>query len=262
MYMGGDGMISLDTMEQLHAQIDDKTLEKVQSTRDFVIKTGDDDILMTFRWLDHSVIVLHTEAEQTTLWAENPVVRRFAEDIEGTGREELFRFLVEVSADDLLKLDDLEDRVAAFETALFDGDSPSKTNFREIHRYRQEVWSSKRYFEKMELLTDELMAMDSYFIFIDKKYDKLLNQILRTQEYLDQIRQSYEAQVSIEQNSLMKYFTVVTSVFLPLTLLVGWYGMNLRMPEFRWAYGYPFVIVLSIAIVVFMIWQFRRNKWL
>ena len=123
-------MIILDTMEQLHAQIDDKTLEKVQSTRDFVIKTGDDDILMTFRWLDHSVIVLHTEAEQTTLWAENPVVRRFAEDIEGTGREELFRFLVEVSADDLLKLDDLEDRVAAFETALFDGDSPSKTNFR------------------------------------------------------------------------------------------------------------------------------------
>ena len=120
MYMGGDGMIILDTMEQLHAQIDDKTLEKVQSTRDFVIKTGDDDILMTFRWLDHSVIVLHTEAEQTTLWAENPVVRRFAEDIEGTGREELFRFLVEVSADDLLKLDDLEDRVAAFETALFD----------------------------------------------------------------------------------------------------------------------------------------------
>ena len=60
----------------------------------------------------------------------------------------------------------------------------------------------------------------------------------------------------------MKYFTVVTSVFLPLTLLVGWYGRNLRMPEFRWAYGYPFVIVLSIAIVVFMIWQFRRNKWL
>ena len=39
-------MIILDTMEQLHAQIDDKTLEKVQSTRDFVIKTGDDDILM------------------------------------------------------------------------------------------------------------------------------------------------------------------------------------------------------------------------
>ena len=42
----------------------------------------------------------------------------------------------------------------------------------------------------MELLTDELMAADEYFLFIDKKYDKLLNQILRTQEYLDQIRQT------------------------------------------------------------------------
>lgn len=81
-------------------------------------------------------------------------------------------------------------------------------------------------------------------------------------EYLDQIRQSYEAQVDIEQNSLMKFFTVVTSIFLPLTLIAGWYGMNLMMPEFKWPYGYPFVIALSVAIVAFMIWLFRQNKWL
>lgn len=79
-------------------------------------------------------------------------------------------------------------------------------------------------------------------------------------ENLDQIRQSYEAQVDIEQNSLMKFFTVVTSIFLPLTLIAGWYGMNLMMPEFKWPYGYPFVIALSAAIVAFMIWLFRKNK--
>ena len=82
------------------------------------------------------------------------------------------------------------------------------------------------------------------------------------QEYLDQIRQAYEAQIGIEQNNLMKFFTVVTSIFLPLSLIAGWYGMNLIMPEFGWAYSYPFVIALSVGIIAIMLWLFRKNKWL
>ena len=114
----------------------------------------------------------------------------------------------------------------------------------------------------MELLTDELMQQDDYFTFIDKKFDKLFNYILRTQEYLEHVREAYEAQIDIEQNKLMKFFTVITSIFLPLTLIAGWYGMNLQMPEFQWAHGYPVVIVLSVAIVGFMVYIFKKNKWL
>ena len=245
-------MIILEDLAQLQQQVDADTLEKVEHTRDYVIRTGQGGLLLSFRWLDHSPVLLHVTPQQASLWTESADVRRFAKGIEGTGKEELFEFLVALSADDLSHL----------EEDLFEGDGKTKDNFRLIHRFRKEVWGCKRYFEKMELLTDELMAADEYFLFIDKKYDKLLNQILRTQEYLDQIRQSYEAQVDIEQNSLMKFFTVVTSIFLPLTLIAGWYGMNLMMPEFKWPYGYPFVIGLSIAIVAFMIWLFKKNKWL
>ena len=255
-------MTVLEKPEQLQQQVDADTLEKVEHTRDYVIRTGAEGLLLSFRWLDHSPVLLHMTSQQTSLWTESPEVRSFAKGIEGTGKEELFEFLVALSADDLSQLDDLEDRIGDFEEKLFEGEGPTKENFRLIHRFRKEVWGCKRYFEKMELLTDELMAADEYFLFIDKKYDKLLNQILRTQEYLDQIRQSYEAQVDIEQNSLMKFFTVVTSIFLPLTLIAGWYGMNLMMPEFKWPYGYPFVIALSVAIVGLMIWLFKRNKWL
>jgi magnesium transporter len=106
------------------------------------------------------------------------------------------------------------------------------------------------------------MQIDMYFNFIDKKFDKLYGHILQTQEYLDQVRQSYEAQIDIQQNSLMKVFTVVTSIFLPLSLITGWYGMNLMMPEFAWVNGYPFVIGLCITIVLFMLWLFRKNKWI
>ena len=243
-------------------QVDTGTLEKVEHTQDYVIRTGSGDILMSFRWLDHSPVFLHMTQQQMSLWTENAKIRSFAKEISGSGKEELFEFLIALSADDVSQLDELEDRIGSFEEKLFEGEEHRKENFRMIHRFRKEVWGCKRYFEKMELLTDELMAADEFFLFIDKKYDKLLNQILRTQEYLDQIRQSYEAQVDIEQNSLMRFFTVVTSIFLPLTLIAGWYGMNLMMPEFKWPYGYPFVIALSVAIVAFMIWLFRRNKWL
>ena len=159
-------------------------------------------------------------------------------------------------------LDELEDRVEDLEDLLADDPNPNKENFMAIRQLRREVLHKKRYYGRMELLTDELMQIDMYFNFSDKKFDNLFGHILQTQEYLDQVRQSYEAQVDIQQNSLMKVFTVVTSIFLPLSLIAGWYGMNLIMPEFQWAHGYPFVIGLCITIILFMLWLFRKNKWL
>ena len=53
------------------------------------------------------------------------------------------------------------------------------------------------------------------------------------------------------QNDIMRILTVVTTLFLPLTLIVGWYGMNfVQMPELSSPYGYPAVIFVSIAVVI------------
>ena len=159
-------------------------------------------------------------------------------------------------------LDDLDDQVVSFEENLFDGKGVTEENFATLHEFRKDGWNKRRYFERMEMLTDDLAKIDDSYGFLDSKYDKLLNHSLRTQEYLDQIRQSYEAHIGIEQNNLMKFFTVITSIFLPLSLIAGWYGMNLMMPEVNWIYSYPFVIALSIGIIAVMIWLFRKNKWL
>ena len=57
--------------------------------------------------------------------------------------------------------------------------------------------------------------------------------------------------------------TVVTTVFMPLTLIVGWYGMNFKyMPELDSVWGYPAVIGISVLIVVVSIIFFKRKKWL
>jgi magnesium transporter len=83
------------------------------------------------------------------------------------------------------------------------------------------------------------------------------------QEYSVQVREAYHAQLEYDLNKIMKMFTVVTTVFLPLTLIVGWYGMNFTtMPELTWKYGYLAVIIMSLAVIVFCMIIFKKKKFL
>ena len=82
-------------------------------------------------------------------------------------------------------------------------------------------------------------------------------------ENLIHLQDAYEASLELNLNRIMKVFTVVTTIFLPLTLIVGWYGMNFpNMPEFRWAYGYPAVICFSCLVVALCFWFFKKKRLL
>lgn len=68
---------------------------------------------------------------------------------------------------------------------------------------------------------------------------RLHNYVHLLREYALQLRELYQSQLDARQNKIMTILTVVTTLFLPLTLLTGWYGMNFaNMPELRWEYGY------------------------
>ena len=61
----------------------------------------------------------------------------------------------------------------------------------------------------------------------------------------------------------MTVLTVITSIFLPLTLIAGWYGMNFaNMPELTWRWGYPAVILVSALILIVSLIFFHKKKWL
>ena len=95
------------------------------------------------------------------------------------------------------------------------------------------------------------------------RLDRYLGAVRNLQEVVSQLREAYQSQLSIQQNELMKLFTLVTAVFLPLTLLTGWYGMNFaHIPELTWRYGYPAAIVVSAVIVVLLLWRFKKKHWL
>lgn len=95
------------------------------------------------------------------------------------------------------------------------------------------------------------------------RIERLSSQCLMLKENLVQIREAYSASLDYSINTVMKLFTVVTTIFQPLTLITGWYGMNFtNMPELTWRYGYMAVIVLSLGVVLSCWWLFKRKRLL
>jgi magnesium transporter len=69
--------------------------------------------------------------------------------------------------------------------------------------------------------------------------------------------------ISIQQNAIIKIFSVAAVIFLPPTLIASVYGMNFEhIPELKWVYGYPFALLLMIISAVLPYWYFKRRRWL
>ncbi len=80
---------------------------------------------------------------------------------------------------------------------------------------------------------------------------------------LDYLQDTFLGLVNIEQNKIIKIFTVVNIIFLPPTLIASMYGMNFDfMPELHWQYGYLFAIGLMVVFTLFVLMIFRLKKWL
>jgi magnesium transporter len=75
--------------------------------------------------------------------------------------------------------------------------------------------------------------------------------------------ETYLSSMSNRMNEVMKVLTIIATIFIPLTFIVGLYGMNFQyMPELESPWGYPAVLVLMLGVSVFMLLYFKRKKWL
>jgi magnesium transporter len=88
-------------------------------------------------------------------------------------------------------------------------------------------------------------------------------------EMCSDLRDYYLTTVSNRTNEIMRVLTVIATIFMPLTFIVGLYGMNFspdhspwNMPELRWYYGYPLVLALMALVTGGMLWYFKRKGWL
>lgn len=97
-------------------------------------------------------------------------------------------------------------------------------------------------------------------------FDHLVRAADLTESYRDMLTGMVDAYLSMTSNKLneiMKVLTIISTFFLPLTFIVGLYGMNFTfMPELHWRYGYLFVWILMLGSALTMYGFFRKKKWL
>ena len=141
-----------------------------------------------------------------------------------------------------------------------------------LNDIRSDIRDLRIHYEQLMDLGQELEENENNFFKLENlRYFRLfLNRMARLhdtstslREYTMQLRDQYKAHLDIKQNRIMTVLTVVTTIFMPLTLIVGWYGMNFRyMPELEWKWGYPVIIAVSLIIAVSSLLFFKKKKWL
>lgn len=141
----------------------------------------------------------------------------------------------------------------------------------DLLQLKKELLTMHNYYEQLLDFTEALEENENdIFDSEDLMYiSNVANKIIRLREDADSLANSvnhlqdaYSSFLDLKLNQTMKRFTVMTSIFFPLTLIVGWFGMNFKyMPEFDWKYGYIYVISLSVAVVLVLMLIGKKRKW-
>ena len=96
-----------------------------------------------------------------------------------------------------------------------------------------------------------------------KDVNSLMDHTSFSFDRLEYLQDTFLGLINIEQNRIIKIFTVASVIFLPPTVIASLYGMNFsHMPEYSWRYGYPFAVLLMVLSSLVTLYFFRRKGWL
>jgi len=130
-------------------------------------------------------------------------------------------------------------------------------------RLRQYVWPVREILSNLEKKESSLIKDETIAYFRDV-YDRLfeaMDLIETTREMVSDLIDIYLSSMSNRTNEVMKVLTVVATIFIPLTFIVGLYGMNFKyMPELDATWGYPAVLIFMLIVAVSMLIYFHRRK--
>ena len=167
-------------------------------------------------------------------------------------------------------LEQLDERVEKLEEEVVT--APTRFTVRKIHRLRQQmilfrrsVWPLRELFAALARRESDLVG-EGTLVYLRDLYDhtvQIIETVEATREMLSGMLDIYLSSEANRTNEVMKVLTVYATIFMPLTFIVGLYGMNFRyMPELEWRWGYPAVLLLMALLALGMMIYFRRKKWL
>jgi len=188
-----------------------------------------------------------------------------------SGADYLFYALVDAVVDQYFavvevlgeKIEELQDLVVS---------DPQPETLRRIHALKRQLLFLRRAVWPLREVTNNLSRSECPFlqestkVFFRDVYDHVV-QIVDTIETLREMVSAsldiYLSSISYRLNAVMKVLTIITTIFMPLTFIVGIYGMNFEhMPELKWEWGYPLVVGVMVMIAIAMLGFFIRKRWI
>lgn len=167
-------------------------------------------------------------------------------------------------------LEHLGEEIESLEEAIVS--QPQRETLQVLHRLKQDmillrrsVWPLREVVAHMER-SDSPLITPSTTVYLRDVYDHTIHAIETGETYRDMLASMldiYLTSLSNKLNETMKVLTIMATLFMPLTLIAGIYGMNFKyMPELEWPFGYPAVLAFMVGIATWMVIVFRRKRWL
>ncbi len=272
-------VLKADEIDMLREYVKESSFSKVNRYRHAFCELENGSYLISFNFWDvrkpakkHDRTVVFCSRDTLMFFTDNVSCHKAVEQIDEDEDNfaQVCEFFLSLTAEDIYALDEIEHKITVIEDVLLTNPRMNSGDLGKIIHIRRELLNIKRYYEQISMVVSEL-AMNKGGLFdneVKKRFDyflqrtdRLMNAVSQLREYITQVREAYQAQIDIEQNQIMRVFTVITAVFLPLTLIVGWYGMNVNVPEYGWSFGYPFVVILSLTVSAACIAFFKIKKW-
>lgn len=252
----------------IHTTMAEVNLDSVTGT--FAIPYSDDDSVKYKKFafvLDEKGIVF-IDSENTAAQIIDKISKTRKWRIPSLERF-IYDFLEELIDEDLTMLENYDQELAAEDKAIND---KKDIDLDHLNRIRDHLRILRTHYDRMIDLAQELEENENdffdeenlrFFSLFGKRAHRLFELTYSLLDYTSQIRDDYDAGIAEKQNHIMTILTVVTTIFMPLTLIAGWYGMNFKyMPELSSIYGYPVIIIVSLLIAVCSLIFFKYKKWL
>jgi magnesium transporter len=136
---------------------------------------------------------------------------------------------------------------------------------RELIVLRKSIWPLREVVNSLERGESPLIN-EATGVYLRDVYDHTIQVIDTIETFRDMVSgmlDIYLSSISNKMNEVMKVLTIIATIFIPLTFVAGLYGMNFEfMPELKWHWGYFAALLVMAAVAVFMVFYFRRKRWL
>ena len=182
----------------------------------------------------------------------------------------LYMFFKNLMVDDLVWLGKLEDSMESMEEEMLTNQSKSTTTV--IMGYRRLSMRFLTYYQQLASMASMLADNENKilpreeaeaFDHVSAMADRLVDRAETVNEYSGQLRELYQTRIDLRQNAIMQILTVVTVLFAPLTLVTGWFGMNLEViPGLQWAPMWAVLLALFAISTIALLAVFQRKSFL